>query len=341
MIGPFLREIAAKHTLSAAAGMAYGLLNGCFITLSEDADARRISIYVGPQEQPAPGCTLSQTVSCANQICHTISAASGQQNVYALRVGTEDQPALVLNHAGSVVTVLFPTEADADAGITRFIDELLPQIAPLTRPFHCILCCSDAAGAAVPVRLSADTVVPMHAPCHRKVLGYSAPAPEERAAQTRAVLLAVAGALLGALAWALLSPLGPLAWISGVLMGLLPTLAYDLLKGKAGKPRIMTILVCAAAAVLLGSIGAALFTAHGAWMQEHTLMQANDIGYRAFAWASMCSPASAAFPVLLKSLIAGFIFAAIGCIGCFRRTPADPNTPAANAEKPRRLRGKF
>ncbi|MBQ2952194.1 MAG: hypothetical protein IJE07_01415 [Clostridia bacterium] len=339
MIGTCFRSIATGNGLTVSAGLAYGMLNGCFVTLSEDTGARRISIYVGPQEQPAPGYTQSQTVSCAQQICHTISTASGPDNVYALLTGGEALPALVLNHAGSVVTVNFQAAPEADAGVTRFITELLPQVAALTRPGHCILCCTDASGAAVPVRLSADTVVPMHAACHRKVLGYTAPSPEERAAQTRATLAAALGGLIGAALW-LLSAFGPIAWGLAVLMGLLPTIGYDLLKGKAGRSRWVTIVICAVCAVLLGSFGAAFITAHGEWMHDITVNQANGIGYLAFAWASVLNPVTAATLTLRKSLIAGFILGAVGCIGCFRRTAESTDT-AATAERPRRLRGKF
>lgn len=340
MLGSLFRQIAADASLSIAAGMAYGMLNGCFVTLSEDTGVRRLSIYVGPQEQAVPGCSQSQTASAAQQICHTITVASGAENVYALLIGSETHPALVLNHASSVVTVNFPDAPEADEGIKRFMAELLPQIAPLTRPAHCILCCTDASGAGVPVRLSADTVVPMHAACHRKVLGYTAPSPEERAGQTRAILLAVLGAAIGAAVWALLSGYGPVAWIVGALMGLLPTLAYDLLKGKGGRVRIITIACCALGAVLTGSIGAALLTAHGSWLQDITVNQANGIGYWAFAWASLCNLKTQAARTLARSLIAGLIFAAIGCIGCFFRKN-DPADAVAAAEKPRRLRGKL
>lgn len=340
MIGTLFREIAAKHGLTTASGMAYGLLNGCFVTLSAEDGLQRISIYVGPQEQPAPGYTESQTVSCARQICHAISTASGPDNLYSLMTGSESIPALVLNHAGSVVTVNFPDIPEARTGIERFIAELLPQVAPLTRPGQCIFCCQMTSGAACPVRLSADTVVPMHAACHQKAASLQGPTKEEQAVQHRAIAGAACGALVGAIIWALLSGFGPIAWISGVLMGLLPTLAYDFLKGQPDRTRIVTILICAAAAVLLGSAGAALLEAYGLWMDELRLMNEHAIGFPALAGALLTHPGSSMLATLLKSLIAGFIFAAIGCIGCFRKA-GDAAAATANAEKLRRLKGRF
>ena len=97
MIGSALQAIAEKNGLTIASGAAYGLLNGCYVTLSGSKDYQRISIYVGAQEAPAPGYAESQTISCARQIIHTISAASGEENTFCLMTGNEAIPALVLN----------------------------------------------------------------------------------------------------------------------------------------------------------------------------------------------------------------------------------------------------
>lgn len=339
MIGTLFHDIARQHHLTMASGMAYGLLNGCFVTLSEDKDVQRISIYVGAQEQPAPGYAESRTVSCAKQICQTISVASGADNLYSLMTGNETIPALILNHAGSVVTVNFPAAPEARNGIERFVNDLLPQVAPLTRPQQCIFCCSVTAGDACPVRLSADTVVPMHIPCYQQAAGCNAPTPAERSAQIRAVSGAVAGALFGAAVWSLLISFGPAAWIVGVLMGLLPTLVYDLLKGKTGKSRITTILACALAAVLLGTVASGLLMTRSSYASEAYLMDVHAVGYWAYTFAALKLPASGLTAQLLQNLIAGVIFAAIGCLGCFRRT-GDASATAA-ADKPRRLKGRF
>ena len=93
MLGPLFRDVAAQSNLTVSGGIAYGLLANCFVTLSEDAFLRRISIYVGPQLQPtAPDYTDSMTIRCANQICAAISAASGADNLYCLHTGDGSIP---------------------------------------------------------------------------------------------------------------------------------------------------------------------------------------------------------------------------------------------------------
>ena len=346
MLTSLFRDLAAKHGLTTAAGMAYGMLNGCFVTLSCDAGTQRISIYVGPQEQPAPGHSESVIVSCARQIIHTISSASGPDNVYSLMTGSETIPALVLNHAGSVVTVNFSDAPEARTGIERFIAELLPQAAPLTRPLTCLTCGGACSGSACPVRLSADTVVPMHVPCCQNAAGHSAPAKAGSGIRKGAVLAALLGALVGAVVWAFLSGYGAIAWIVGVLMGLLPTLAYDLALMRlspecrpTAKSRIVTILCCAAVAVVLGSLGGCLLALRSDYTRNISIMTYQNIGFGAFVRASLTNN-SAILGNLLKSFFAGLAFAALGSIGCFLKK-GDASSATAAASKPRRLKGKF
>lgn len=334
MISTAFRELAEKHSLTIASGMAYGMLNGCFITLSEDADVRRISLYVGAQEPVPAGFAESQTVSCAKQIIHTISAASGPDNIYGLMTGNAAIPALILNHAGSVVTVNFSDSPEALKGVERFLTELLPQVAPLTRPQQCIFCGQPTAGAGCPVRLSADTVVPMHEPCFRQAAGHHATPREEHIALLRAVLGAAAGALIGMVAWTFLSGFGPVAWGVGVLMGLLPVLGYDLLKGKPGKARLITVIACAVVAVLLGSLGACALALHQSYAASGKVAQEM---VSAFAYMkALFEYDASALPNLIRTLIAGTVFAGIGCLALLRRTAA----ATAEAAKPRRLKGK-
>ena len=338
MLGPLFRDIAAGNSLTVSEGMAYGLMANCFITLSEDDSLRRISIYVGPQEAPAAGYAESMTVSCARQICAAISAASGAENSCCLHTGDAGAPALVLNHAGSVVTVNFPADMAADQGIVRFVTEVLPGLAPLTRPQLCILCANSCAGNTVPVRLSADTVVPMHAHCCKQVAGMTPLTPEERTVQTRAALGAACGALVGAVIWAFILCLPPLTWVAGVLMGLLPTVAYDLLKGRKGRMRMVTVLICAACAVIAGTLGGAFMNAYAAWQSEMTLMAANDIGYWAYAFAAMRLTVSGTFRILAWGLPVGLLTSALGCFSVFRK---DPQETAAQAATPRKMKGHF
>ena len=332
-------DIAAKNGMKTAGDAAYGLLGGCSVTLSETAADRSISIYVGPQEQPAPGYPMSRTMSCADQICHTIFAANGPGNRYGLKLQENGVPMLVIRLDGSIVKVVFSAAAEADAGITLFITELLPQIASLTRPGCCFCCGQETKGEGCPVVLSdEESIVPMHVPCYRQFAGIQPPTKEEQARQNRATLFAAAGALIGAVAWALLSGFGPVAWVVGVLMGLLPTLAYDWQKGVFGRRRIVIVAVCAVGAVLLGSFGATLLHLTASYQLNLTAFTAKNVGFWAYVPAALAED-PAASGALVKALIAGVIFSGIGCIALLRKPADAPSERPANAY-PLRLKGK-
>lgn len=333
MLDTSMRELAAKHGLTVASGMAYGMLNGCYVTFSESAEARRISIYVGPQEAPAPGFADSVTVSCAKQLIHTVSTASGPENIYGLLTGNASVPALILNHAGSVVTVNFSDAPEAAKGLERFIDELLPQAAPLTRPHLCIYCGAVTQGKGCPVRLSADTVVPMHHACLKQASGHHTTPKQERIGLTKSILAAAAGALIGMAAWVFLSGYGPLAWLVGVLMGLLPVLAYDLVRGKPGRTRFITVIACAAAAVVLGSFGACIWSLHQSYVAAGQVAREITSEFSFMKAQFQYDPTE--LSRLITALVAGAFFAGIGCLALLRRTAE----ATAEAARPRRVKG--
>lgn len=337
MIATVFREIAEKHSLTIASGMAYGMLNGCYVTLSEEPGVRRISIYVGAQETPPAGYADSRTVSCAKQLLSMISAASGSDNLYSLMTGNEQVPALVLNHAGSVVTVNFPDAPEARAGIERFISELLPMAAQLTRPQQCIYCCQPTEGKGRPVRLSSDTAVPMHLTCLKQASGQHGCSKEERSMLLKGIAGAAAGALIGAILFALTYGLGPVAWIvTGILMGLLPLVGYTLIKGKPGRTRVITVIACAFAAAVLGCLGATFMTLHGDYLRNLTVMNAQAIGEWAFIRANFSTNSDVLSAMGLRFLTA-VAAAAIGCLALLYRAAA----PTAAAIKPRKLKGQI
>ncbi len=341
MLSQTLRSMASANGMKISSGMAYGMVHGCYVTFSSSEEYQSISIYVGAQEAPAPGCAESVTVSCARQIIHTITAASGESNVYHLMTGHESIPAMVLNHAGSVVTVNFPNSDDASDGIGRFIHELLPQLSVLTRPQQCIYCGQLTNGEGVPVRLSADTAVPMHTSCQQQAAKqHQAAIP---AAGSKGVWGAVLGALVGATIWMLMFRLGYFASIVCVLIGLLTSRGYDLMKGQPGRTKLITVAVCTLTAVLLGTLFGSLlpYLEKYAALGDVTRQMFADISGRMPVWftylrASIQSPGSTYWSTLGMNLLLSTLFAAIGCCDLFRRDPA----AVQEAGRPRQLKGK-
>lgn len=342
MISPAFKQLAQENGLMVASGVAYGSLNGCYVTLSGGTGYQRISIYVGPQEQPAPGYPESQTVSCARQIIHMISTASGPSNCYGLLTGDDSAPALVLNHAGSVVTVSFADTEEAAPGVAQFVTVMLPQIAPLTRPQLCICCCEPTEGEGWPVRLSADTVVPMHDPCLEQVLGSLPDAPKARE-RNSGVPGAALGALVGAVLFVLLYNLGVAARIAGLLIGLLASWGYDLFKGKPGRAKLAPVIVCSLIAVLLATFAGSVLP----FLQKYQTLGASTKAMFAelsggmpvwftYVRASIASAGGAFWLGFGLDLLIGLLFTGAGCLDLLRTDAS----ATADAAKPRRLKGK-
>lgn len=343
MIGTALHDLAAKHHLTIASGMAYGILNGCFVTFSNGKDNQCISIYVGPQEAPMPGYAESRTVSCSRQIMQAISTASGADNAYCLMTGNENVPALVLNHAGSVVTVHFPDTPEATAGIERFISEVLPQLAPLTQPQHCIFCAQPTGSEGCPVRLSGDTVVPMHTACCKRASDNYRKANPKPGSLGKGILGAALGALLGAILLACLYNAGILARVVSLLIGLFASLGYTLLKGRPGREKVITVILCSLIAVLLGAFAGSLlpFVQKYQSLGESTKHVFAEYATSLPAWmnyvrASISGSGGSYWFSLGWNVLFCAVFAGIGCIDLLRNRAAG----SADAARPRRLRGK-
>ena len=67
---------------------------------------------------------------------------------------------------------------------------------------------------------------------------------------------ALLGALVGAVAWCLVMQLGVIASLVGFLIGWLAEKGYDLLKGRAGKGKLVILIVAVIFGVLVGTFAA-------------------------------------------------------------------------------------
>lgn len=214
MIGTALKKLAAQYRLTVNGGMAYGYLFGSFVTLTEGPISRVLSIYVGSVNVPLPqGETLTPAAKCSAIILDMVKQANGEDNVYGL-MHSRFVPVMASTHNSSVVTLHFRPDAAGAKGLERFLAEQLPRITPLTAPLQCIHCGGHTHGQGYPVRISAGTVVPMHADCllaSVKEFDGGKPLP--------GILGAVVGALIGAFFWAGLQILGMPAVLGAVLLG--------------------------------------------------------------------------------------------------------------------------
>lgn len=332
MIGTALKNLAAQYQLGVSNGVAYGYLQGSFVTLSDELFCRRLSIYVGCVNIPLPeGEELPPAAKCSAMIVDMITRGSGDDNVYAL-LRNRFVPGLVVNHSGSVVTVNFSKNKAGLDGLQRFIAELLPQITPLTAPLQCSHCGGHTGRQGYPVLIAADTAVPMHVECLAKYQKDAKP----RCNPIAGIIGAIIGALAGAVLWAVNFHAGYVSALGALCILALTLGGYKLLRGRSGRMQAIVVGVCMIAAVLLGTIGGYAWLLHdqySAYGSVVTGMMSESVYLRVSAKNLFSDPAS--LTEMLINLAIGLVFALIGAASALISPQG-----SAPTESPRALPGK-
>lgn len=340
MIGSALKKLAAENGMTVESGAAYGYLQGCFVTLTEGAGYKRMSIYVGGQVSAQDGVDMdSPTVVNAKNIAGMIAAASGEENIYRLMTKHKNISALVVNHGGSVVTVNFFDNPGTMECINRFVAEMLPQIAPLCCPGQCICCCADTADCGFPVMIAADTVVPMHGQCMDAAIDMHQ---SVRTASSGNLFGGIAGALvgslLGAIVWAVVYCFGYVAGIVGLLSALLASYGYDLLKGKPGIIKVVTVILSVILSVVLGTALGVAWPMHQEYASLGSVVQGMMSEFTFIKTTfRMLLQDSEVMTSLGKDVLTGLFFAALGCVDMLRKNISG----SADASKPKQLSGQL
>lgn len=332
MIGTALKSLASQLQLAMSNGIAYGYLQGSYITLTETLLCRRMSIYVGCTDVPLPeGEELSPAAKCSALIVDLVTKGSGDENIYAL-LRNRYIPALVVNHSGSVVTLNFRRDSAGMNGLQRFIAEMLPRITPLTAPLQCACCGGHTQGQGFPVRIAADTVLPMHTEC----LAQSSTAYSKRYHTTIACIGAAVGALIGAAAWAFIFHAGYIALIGATIILALTLGAYKLLRGAPGRTQMIVIGVCMVTAILLGTVAGYAWMLHDQYVAYGSVvndMMRESVYLRVAAMRLLTD--SGSVTRLIVDLGLGFVFALLGAL-----SELGVSKGCASSEPPKALPGK-
>lgn len=290
-------RLAALYALKRRGQTAYGLIHGCRITLSRSVTGLTLSLYVGALEAPAPGSDKSPTLQRAESICALIQEANGDND----RFGLGKRGASVA-HGGSLVTMTFRGRHASDA-IQRFVPLLLPQIAPMTAPMQCIHCGGHTGGAGQPVRLAPGMTVPMHAPC-LKDCQHRFKVSRVRRIPGKAVLLSIAGALIGCLLHALCYGSQWLWILAGLVTVALAELGCHLGKAQSGVVRFCTAALTSTVALALGAFISWIWPLHQAYAAYgdvvHGMMR--EITYIRLSLDGTVSPAAMLIPLLLRAI---------------------------------------
>ncbi|MBQ4073720.1 MAG: hypothetical protein IJD39_00750 [Clostridia bacterium] len=335
MIASGLKNYASEMNLTIESGVAYGWLENCFVSFSEGAGYKRLSIYIGchhapDEEQPVIEGQLPAHFQAADRVADLILEKAGDPKKYRLMPRGKGMNAVVLAQGGSVVHVNFFDNPGTLKCIRAFVADVLPLVAPLTTPHVCEKCGEDLDSASQPIRLSDCAVVPMHSHCSDSL----SQAMEQIAINEKKVfpllpiLGALIGALIGAAAWTLLGIAGYMASLVGLLIAFLASKGYDLLGGKPGIMKLITLIICVVLAVVIGNLGVTVYTLHDFYQQEVAALQPWEEAVPETEFIQEVFPMlfedSEYVGSFIKDNLLGLLFAGLGCFGMLRMAGKKP-----------------
>lgn len=326
MIGSALKKLASQNGMAIDGGVAYGALKGCFVSLSEGAGYKRICIYVGPYQRPEIEAPTKEDevpahLEVANAVADLIIEQASDFKTYRIMNSQHKLPGVALAQGGSIVQVNFFDNPGTMKCVQAFIDNILPQVAPYTEPQRCRKCGLDNDGSTKPVLLHGEAVVPMHAACAEEAVAAAAKRKKKNKAKPGGTILgiigALVGALIGAVLWALLGIAGYIASIVGFAIAFLAGKGYDLLGGKPGAIKLITLIVCVILAVVAGNLGSEIYWLHDLYQEEVANLSAGEIAVPESEFLQLTIPMLWTEPDI-RSTIAGnvamgLVFAALGC----------------------------
>jgi hypothetical protein len=276
------------------------------------------------------GESIPEHLIVANELAQNILRLADDYNTYYILNDKKNLPGdrrmngiIVKN--GYLVQINFMAGMKTEKGIQAFIDNILPQVNDLTEPESCMKCGAENNDSTVPVILSGEAVVPMHAACAEEYIAAieaadaakEAAKPKKRGNAFTGAVGALIGAMLGAVVWTIVGMMGYIAGIVGFLIAFLAGKGYDLLGGKNGKAKIAVVIVCIILAVIAGNVGTYAWQIHEAYTEVSASLK---------PWETIV-PESEFFGLmieelavnsefhaeLLKNLGMGLLFAAAGC----------------------------
>ncbi len=339
MLSSAMQKIANANHLRIDQNAAYGIAKGCFITLCEGVGYKRMYIYVGchhksdDQGNPQPtteGFSIPEHLIVANELAQNIARLAADYKTYYVLNDKNNLPGDrrmngVAVKNGYLVQVNFMAGMKTTSGIQAFIDNILPQVADLTEPNKCMKCGADNDASTVPVMLSGEAVVPMHAACadeHIAALeaaetAREAAKPAKRGNAFTGAVGAFIGAMLGAVVWTLIGMLGYIAGIVGWLIAFLSGKGYDLLGGKNGRIKIAVVIVCIILAVAAGNCGVYAWQIHEVYAEAAAdLMPWESLIPESEFFALMIPELAASSEFIsevARNMVMGLFFAALGC----------------------------
>ncbi|MDY6181802.1 MAG: hypothetical protein SPI15_13295 [Candidatus Faecousia sp.] len=305
MIGSGLKKLAEEYGMTVSGGIAYGSLGGFAATLNEGGGYKRI-VFSTRFSDPAGRTGFMDAVNARN--------VKKEFRVIGLGV---DSRTIVVNFQDN-------------PGTMKKIRAFLDWVLPLLRTFGAsgVDICPEC---GMPIDRGRWAMVDgvahhFHDACAGRVRQAVEEGNEQRSREDTGhyitgLLGALAGSVLGAVVWAIVLSIGYIASIVGLLIGFLAEKGYDLARGKQGKGKVVILIFAVVFGVLLGNLGAEAFTVFS-MIQGGELpgIAVGDIPL--LIWLVLSEDAEYR-GYLIKNVLMGLLFAALGVFALLRQTGKD------------------
>lgn len=301
MIGNGLKKLANEYGMNVSNGVAYGSLGGYAATLSEGTGYKRI-VFSTRFADPAGRTGF-------------MDAVNGRDVKKEFRV-------IGLGIAAQAVQVDFHDTVGTMGKIRAFLDWILPLLQHFGASSvnvcpHCGLQIDGGRWAMVN-----GVAHHLHDACAVSLRQEVEASNEQRSQEDTGnyftgFLGAMAGSVIGAVAWAIVLSIGYIASIVGLLIGFLAQKGYDLCRGRQGKAKVAILIFAVIFGVLLGNIGAEVFTVF-------TMMQGGELpgltyGDIPLLIAAVLLEDAEYRGFFVKNILTGLLFAGLGVFALLRQ----------------------
>lgn len=302
MLGTGLRKMAKELGLKQDQGVAYGEYLGYNITLSEGLGWKCLGISIRAPEE-------SRVNDFLNRILPDDKTLRKTFRVIGLNAGED------------AVVVTFSDNPGTMAKYRDFTNWILPQLthAGFRGADVCPLC-GGPVNPTDPWKLDGAVAGHLHSACasaaevQSTVLADQLLA-EDTGSYALGFLGSLAGAVLGAIPWAVALYFGFFASMLGFIIGYLAQKGYDLARGRMGKGKIVIVIITALLGVILGNVFSDV-------MIIGSLIRSGEFPGATFADLPTLMGLVYSDVEYLKAffinLALGFVFALLGMVGMIR-----------------------
>lgn len=304
MIDSAQRQFAQNNGLTISRGIAYGNLGGIAVTLYVDGGLLQMA-FATQFSSPAGQTAVNSALSTRNL-----------KTEFGIAKFTMDE---------KTILVSFQNKRNAAARMDGFLAWFLPLLHANGASGADV--CAHCGQSAAPTKwaIYGGAARPFHPQCAQRVKRELEEARANRLHEPSGsyftgLLGALLGAALGAVVWAVVLQMGYIAALVGLLIGFLAEKGYCLCKGKQGKGKLAVLVLAIVVGVLLGTFLSEAYEFYSLIQSGAVSLRYSDIPMAIYAFIVDYPDYRAA---ILKNVIMGLLFAALGVYSLLRRTGAE------------------